>query len=334
MTTLPALASIPWAPSPQVRSLVESIAPKIVQRAHAIGMVALAVVGSAARGEETWQDNRLVGDIDLAAIVRSSDPLTARRLAQAGHGLADGVGLGYFPLYSLRRYRTLEFYEAKRTAWVVWGDRDVFQQVRVESASDIPEWEALRLVLNRAMDCIRARAGLLPPWYAAVKAYLAIGEADLVFGKRYVPSYQGRWQVIAAAGRVCDSTELLERVRWATDWKLSGVGSGEPGAWQGYEAWLLSCLSELLGRYLGRPTDALAGLEVIARRNTHLAHRAAYVARHARAPRRWARALRSDPIFPIWREAIQVLRGDRTASVSELRLLLTDWERTHQPLPR
>jgi len=319
-------------PSERVQAHLRPVVPQILGRAGEHGLVALAVVGSAARGEETWRQGKLVGDIDLAAVTWSPDPFTVRRFHEAARGLGPDIGLGCFPLYSLRRYRTLEFYEAKRTGCVLWGETGVFERVRIESAGDIPRWEGLRLLLNRVMECIRARARLLPPWYAAVKTYLALGEADLVFAGRYAPSYQSRWELLEADGAVLGSRELLERFRWAIQLKLHG--DTQPGQinQHEYEHWLLEGLALLLSRYLGEHVTVEAGLAVVSRRIVHPIHRVLYMVRHWRQPRLWAAAVQRDPVFPIWECAIQVLSNTIQLSNRALRALIMDWEQTHQPL--
>jgi hypothetical protein len=321
-------------PSARVRALVEPLVPTIIERAGTKGLVALAVVGSAARGEETWSGERLAGDIDLAAVVRSPNPLVHQRVERTADGLAGGLVLGCFPLYSLGRYRTIELYEAKRTAWILWGQADVFDRVRMDEPRDIPKWEALRLLLNRAMVCLEARARILPPWYAAVKTYLALGEADLVFRERYVPSYRGRWKEIEACGDVLGSRELLRRVEWAMQLKLGGaIPDGEFEVHQ-HERWLLEGLQQLISRYLECDVTVATGLALLSRRTTHLPHRAVHVVRHWRSPEEWFGAICQDPIFPIWERATRLLDENSHASDGELRGLLGEFQRVHQPLPR
>ena len=63
-----------------------------------------------------------------------------RRLNSIVQNLNNGMGVGCFPLYSLKRYRTVEFYEAKHTAWVFWGKPNIFNYVRLEKPSEIPKW--------------------------------------------------------------------------------------------------------------------------------------------------------------------------------------------------
>ncbi|TAK33771.1 MAG: hypothetical protein EPO21_11865 [Chloroflexota bacterium] len=327
-------ALTPRAPSNRVRALLESAVPRILERAGTRGLLTLAVVGSAARGEETWSGEKLVGDIDLAAVVRWPDPWTRHRFERAANGFHDAMGLGCFPLYSLRRYRTLEFYEAKKTAWVVWGQPDVFDRVRVAQAQDIPKWEGLRLLLNRAVDCLRARAELIPGWYAAVKAYLALGEADLIFADRYVPSYRARGDITEVSGVVLGSAALFERFHWATRVKLGEEPPPDQFTSREHERWLIEGIASLTSRYLGQSVTVPGGLELLSRRIGHPEHRGLYIAQHIRHPRQCAPVLRRDPAFVVWGRALAILSGEKPTTARELAALISDFGRVLQPLPR
>ena len=183
------------------------------------------------------------------------------------------------------------------------------------------------------MECVRARAGLSPSWYAAVKSYLALGEADLVFSEQYEPSYRGRLKRLEAAGHVLGSQELLERVRWATHLKLGAPPPEGPLDEYEHERRLLDGLTLLLTRYLDREVTLMEGLERVSEKTRHMAHRVAYLTRHRRSPQRWASALRRDPIFSLWECAFRLLRGEIWLPDGALHSLVTDWEHTHQPLP-
>ncbi len=320
-------------PSERTRSLIEPLVPQILNRAGTRGLVALAVIGAAARGEETWKDGKLVSDLDLVAVVRWPNPLTVRRFLRTGHHFGEGVELGCWPLFSLSRYRTLAFYEAKRTAWVCWGKPDVFELVRLDSMRDIPRWEGIRLLLNRVQDCLKPHLGLMPPWYAAVKAYLALGEAGLVFSGRYEPSYRARWAQLEPEGQVLESRELWERVRWAKELKLGERACPGVIDEREHERWLLEGLRLLLSRYLEQEVTVEAGLHLLAQRNRHLIHRALYIKRHVRHPHRWVEAIGRDPAFAVWTRAIVALESQVLPTERDLRTLLTDLKQTRTPYP-
>jgi hypothetical protein len=317
-------------PNEPVKRLVARFASDLVEMAGSRGLVALAVVGSAARGEETWRDGKLVGDIDLMAVLRAPDPLTRRRFECASRAL--GIDVGCFPVYTLRNYRTLEFYEARMSGWVAWGQQDVFKLVRMHASQDIPDWEALRLLLNRAADCVKARAGLFPSWYGAAKAYLALAQADLVLMKQYSPTYLGRWKQVEANRAVLGSAELLEHVRWATRAKLGEETPIAPVALAEYEAWLIRGITQLIQRYLGLDVGLYPGLDMIDRQNKHWFHRLIFLREHLQQPGSWVRILRQDPVFAIWKSLLQIMEGKLILPESKLRNLLEDFDRTLQPL--
>ncbi|MCL5125776.1 MAG: hypothetical protein M1511_15000 [Deltaproteobacteria bacterium] len=320
-------------PSQKVLALLEPVVPLILAQVGTRGLIALAVVGSAARSEETWHEGKLVGDIDLAAVVRVPDLLTLHRFQFPRSVLGENISIGVFPLYSIKRYRTLEFYEAKETGWVLWGKADVFDCVRIKNSKNIPKWEGIRLALNRVMECLRARSGLLPTWYAAVKSYLALGEADLVFSGEYVPSYCQRLELLEKRGEILGSRELLNLFRSATDIKL---GRSIPGNFfenEEHENWLLFGLKRLISNFLEEEVAIQDGLERISKENVHLIHRTLFLLRHRYQPHYWPKGFWKDPIFDIWATALQVIGSDLQYRENELIHLVKEWEQVHQPLP-
>ena len=321
-------------PSPRIRALVEPLISGIVTAMPPGAIDALAVVGSASRGEETWQNGELMGDIDLAVIVRGRTPLAQRRVLNSMPKLPEKIGMGCFPRYSLSRFRTLELFEAKQNAWVFWGDQEIFSQVPIASSADIPEWEGLRLLFNRAVECLRVRAGLTSHWYAAVKAYLAIGEASLVFLRDYRSSYRGRRTALLQRGSVLGSSRLLDRIDWASAVKL-GERSPEPLPDSlEHERWLMEAIRALQSQFLGSDVGLLEGFNQVSGRTHHLVHRGWVLAHRWRQPSHWYPALREDPAFPVWRLALRVLLNEIHLSHSELRMLISAWESTLQPFQR
>src|SRR5205814_7849562 len=131
------------------------------------------------------------------------------------------------------------------------------------------------------------------------------------------------------AGQVLGSRELLARVCWASHAKLTGAGAlGQIDCGE-HESWLLSGLQSLVSKYLGQEISLLEGLDVISRHSRHPAHRAAYLARHRLQYAGWRSALTQDPIFAIWRQAIQILQSQDDADLAGIRRLLADWRQTH-----
>jgi hypothetical protein len=319
-----------------VRRLVNDAVPSIIGRAGTDGLVALALVGSAARGEETWQGDHLVSDLDILAVTSAFfAPRLASDLSTAAAGTNRNISIGCSPTYSLRRYRTLEFYGAKRDGWVLWGAADAFSGVRMTGPGDIPPWEAIRLVLNRAVDILRGDAGLIAPWYVLVKMYLALWEAELVMAGSYDPSYRKQKELLGYADTVLGDRELRNIVHAATAVKLDGA---DPRVFrQGSEAHkvtLVRGLNSLVSRYVARDIEVLDALGMLSAGHNSMPHRLYYLARHANSPRHWARAIKEEPAFWYWRKALEVLMGRRNPSRNQLLRFLEEFDRTHQPLPR
>lgn len=336
MTDPPTAIGDPTAPSERVRRLIVDALPGILDEAGTDGLVALALVGSASRGEETWSDGALVSDLDVIAVTRTAfAPKLAQRLSRAAERSGRDLSIGCSPIYSLDRYRTLEFYGAKRNGWVFWGAPDVFAKVRMDDPQDIPGWEAIRLVLNRAMDLMRADAGLLAPWYAVVKFYLALGEAELILGGAYDPSYRRQQAQIASSETVLGDRQLRDLVLDAAAVKLDGAdphmfsrGIAE------HRGFLIRGMTALLSKYLARDLDVFEALGVLSAGHHSLPHRLYYMARHGTSPRHWTRAIGQDPAFWFWRMAVEALAGKPGPPRAGLLMLIDDFDRTHQPLPR
>jgi hypothetical protein len=328
------LDTVAQVPSARVLAMIDETRAVVVRSATTDGLIALALVGSASRGEETWAGSELVSDIDVTAIVRTVDPRIHRRFDALAKSLPAGISIGSAPLYSLDRYRTLDLFSSQRDGWVFWGDRAVFGRVRIRSAADVPRWEAPRLALNRSVDFLRADAGLVPPWYAAVKMYLALGEAELILAGAYDPSYRVQREAIGRLDTVLGDADLRDRIMDALAVKLDAIEPHMLMDDSSNRAHAILGLESLFSRYLAQPVDTDAGLEMMARGHRSMPHRAYYLARNRRRPDRWRRALVTEPIFWFWATTLDVVRGRLQLDPSQLAEFLDDFKETHQPLVR
>ena len=168
------------------------------------------------------------------------------------------------------------------------------------------------------MECIRARAGLIPNWYAATKTYLAIGEADLIFNECYISSYQSRYDLLKTRGEILGSRELFDKFDWATRIKLGKINLPIPNEQNQYEKLLLEKMTLLLSRYVGEDVSIEKGFEIISRETFHPIHRIINLLRNVDNINSWVEILRIDPIFPIWNRAIQVLTNQLVLTDDEL----------------
>ena len=155
---------------------------------------AVVVAGSAAREEERWVDGRLASDIDVMVISRSSparvDRTRAVQRVVATHAGA-GIEGGRVPMSTLR-YASLANYEARHGGIVVDGPPAVLRRIPMQKPSDLPVWEAVRLLANRLFEHLKHHAGMISAEATVLKTYEAIGESQLVLEGRYRPSFRER----------------------------------------------------------------------------------------------------------------------------------------------
>lgn len=294
----------------------EEVARRVGRLVDALGasgvardVLAVVVVGSAARGEERWADGRLLSDIDVMVVSRSSPARIDRTLAVerliADHA-ADGTEGGRIPVSTLR-YATLANYEARHRGVVVSGDPSVLHRVPLAGPRDLPAWEAARLTANRLFEHLKHLAGTITAESAVLKSYEAIGEAQLVLEGRYRPTFGERAAEIsrhplegpvAGAGRLYAQAEGVRR----------GTQAGLEASPEQALRDLLLQLEESLRRVSGRVGGLEEQLALLARTERHLSHRAYWMLRGLGRRDRDYRPTQ-DPIVRLWRRAAGTLSG-------------------------
>ena len=182
--------------------------------AFPLGLRAVVLTGSLARGEGTWlQDGsrvRLAGDADVFVIFddRAALPPPERieRLERAARdrlaaaGIDAHVGIGAVRASYLCRLRPNIFsYELITHGKVVCGDSHVLKLAPAFAASQIPLDDGFRLLMNRMIELLAAACELDAPHasasavrYHVMKMWLDMATSYLLFERRYVPTYRGR----------------------------------------------------------------------------------------------------------------------------------------------
>jgi hypothetical protein len=303
---------------------------------HVLGVV---VSGSAARGEEIWQDGRLVSDIDLMMLTRRTDPRVIAGVERVvTRHRAAGVDGGAVPLGPLRRYLTLSFYEARTSGVVVAGGVDLRRLVPPTEPADLPVWEGVRVLANRLVEHVKYDTGGISAQRVVAKSYEALAEAYLVLERRYRPSYAERLAELerrapAVADEVVDAMRAVLRHRLGAG---GGAGAGLPvdvvadvPVARGH---LVDGLGHLIARYTGVDGPAAAGLARLARRERHWRHRLYWAARLA-GRRRWREIdPRADPVLRVWQRALAATTDPN--STVDRQALLRDWRECPQSLVR
>jgi hypothetical protein len=179
--------------------------------------VSILVAGGAARGESTFgPEGLLLSDVDFYIVLPQANGLTAWLAARDCRAalrkilpwLDDQnwitVGFGY-RMPRFWNMATPFMLELKTNARVIAGSESALKWPHIESGSQIPRWEGLRLIGNRMCELIgwlgKSAGGTFPPagvpedWivaYKCIKLILACSEAILIDARRYAPSYRER----------------------------------------------------------------------------------------------------------------------------------------------
>jgi len=126
-------------------------------------------------------------------------------------------------------------YELMAHARTMWGDEGILASARRFPASEIPKWDAWRLLNNRLLEQLQW-ADIGPRWglaelqaafYHVLKCYLDMATAILIFTGRYRSRYSERadtlnaWAQSASGKNAPFADELARRVSSCTAFKLN-----------------------------------------------------------------------------------------------------------------
>lgn len=231
--------------SVEATSLITAHVGRVCSDRFGVGLRAIVLTGSLARGEGTWVREgkgwRLLGDADLFLIFHTGVPLPpegtraqeqAIERALAGDDVVAHVRLA--PSHSeflARMPHHIATFELRACGRVVWGDADVLSLVPRFSISEISREDAWRMLANRIIEQLEGAAtgeGVLSAGsqYATVKLFLDMATSYLVFLGLYQPTYSQRADALQEAARDhrVDSpfalSPFVEILRAATEFKL------------------------------------------------------------------------------------------------------------------
>jgi hypothetical protein len=320
--------NVTYAMRPEIEARVRKFALALQSSKHAADVLAVIVSGSACRGEEIWSNGRLASDIDLMLVTRHTNPrLTHALAALMDPYREDGIDGGPTPLTSLRRYRTLAFYEARATGVVAWGRRDLDELLPLVQPEDLPRWEAVRVLANRMFEHLKAIAGQVEPSRAAAKSYEALVEAGLTLEGRYRPSYRQRLTELTEnppallSARACDTAIAVLRSR--LEHRAIRIPSTDIARHD-----LLAGLHDTLHTYLDANGTLAELLQHLQHTERHWRHRVYWAM--TKPGRAGHRSLRTDPIIALWQQAASVLARSPTARSA--RTLVDSWRSCPQIL--
>lgn len=200
------------------RPLPDPFLEKLGQRYRAInGVEGVFLMGSAALGELIWLENTLLSDVEFGVVVARLDPKTRRAARALGYELQQTWGYELEPALVTRTRlehgapKNLSFrphtpnqlmFDIQNSArWLVSPETPITQPNW--KAEELPVWEAIRLILNRFGEWTDALADREKVNSAEIsrcrdKFLVALGDANLIAEKRYVPGYRARHALFEA----------------------------------------------------------------------------------------------------------------------------------------
>lgn len=307
-----------------VRAKVERFAAELAADPVGRRVSAVVVSGSASRGEDRRADGGRGSDIDVMVITRSRSPLVGRRIAKILSRYAScGLEGGQVPVKTLATHATIGNFEAFTGGVVVAGDPKVLHSVVVQRGADIPVWEAVRLLMNRAFEHVKVRAGMSDESCCVAKTYEAIGEAALVLAGRYRPTFADRRRELEAGGVMPIVPMLADK--YAATFRIRFDEDPQPIAEIKEAAADLSlALSAAITAYLDRDVSLAKAFDLIGARHRHTQLRVYWAIRRALADRDLrASYLRRDPCLVVWEDGLRCVHSGCTTA--EARALVEQW---------
>lgn len=234
------------------REVAEKIVAQTVracERSYGKRLSAVILTGSFARGEATILASdglcRVLGDAEFLLVFKQGTRLPAAdtvdclaetvKQSLLRQGIACPVHLAAVrPGYLVHLPAHIFSYELRHAGRVVLGDEGILRLVPAFSPEQMDREDAWRLLSNRLIEWLEARAETAPKAdapgvglsYATVKLWMDAAASLLVFLGEYAPSYAARAERLetlardAATGLPFPIARFRAAVAEATSWKL------------------------------------------------------------------------------------------------------------------
>ena len=288
------------------------------------------------RGEETVQ-GKILSDLDLLVVSKFSNPLLSRRL-KAIEGfynakLSFHVNIGCMALRVFKKNKSLLLYETKKEGHVIYGEPTVLDCISMNSPADIPKWEGVRLLFNRFFELLKAKVFDEDISYPMVKAYLAIGEAYLVFDGRYTTTYKGRLEEIQRKS-MYPVSKLLEKFVLCSKYKLNLVSSLNNLSYDETMSDLVEAISYFLKFYSATNHASLEQVELtlntLSKTLYTPTHAAVFFTKKILAGQFDGHVIFREPCIDVWIKGIQLVNECPMDGVHAAQII-SDWETAEQP---
>lgn len=298
-------------------------------------ILSVIVTGSMGRGEATKIGNKILSDIDIFVVTRRLSPLfrsyTAEIVDKYQRLLPFIVEVSDMPLRNLKTQKSVALFEAKANGMVLYGDINTLSLISVNGPQDIPEWEGIRLLCNGLVELLESclETGK-PTAYAICKVYLRIGEAYLIFKRKYRPTYIGRLQELIQLDDLTIIPDFDIKFKISSELKLNQRTDCDDLSAQETIRDLLVALNYFLTLYLRTCDISLVDkLTVLSYRFCNWRHSVPYFLSNLRRGKVSVELLIREPCVLLWMEAMALLTKN-SLDMQQVIRLISDWKKTPQ----
>ncbi|MGA2239464.1 MAG: hypothetical protein ABSG74_09650 [Candidatus Bathyarchaeia archaeon] len=274
-----------------------------------------------------------MSDVDLQVVARSFNPQLEKMVASIvrryQESLRVKMSAGVIPFRNYRTQKKLDFYDAKKTGRVIFGDESILDTISMRDPRDIPLWEGLRLLFNRIFGLLENLDDVQALTYDIAKVYLAIGEADLVSHCQYRPTCRERLVKIMDIPELAVLPGFRNKFRVCSEFKLNERNDINGLSLQNAIEEGVLATSHFLTHFLERPVSLKDGIEILSRKFYNPLHAGMYLGKKLLEGKRIRFSPTREPCLVIWKNGIELLQqGVRNKAFADE--LLDDWKHIPQ----
>lgn len=309
-----------------------------IKEACSWNLYAIVLIGSLARGEATIKKGQILSDLDMHIVTKTFSTSVDRKISSLVKKhceyLPFKIYFGTVPRFLYGIYKCIEYYEARKNGYVIYGPRNVTDEISIKDPAQIPVWEGVRLLLNRALGLLESFHNRRNGDYAIAKSYLGIAEAYLVFDKRYRATYRERHDEILNRCRLKCVDNFLEKYLSAYRYKMNFQEDIGNLTLHRTVADLLKAVNYFLGLFLDCSGSLQQKLEALSSRFLNPYHSLLLFWNKIEKGKFDPRFLFIEPCIYIWKRGmnhlIDIERGKQDSKDVRLNELLQEWKNTPQ----
>ena len=325
------------------KHLYEKLTPLIadIKAACSWNFRGIVIIGSFSQGVATVSDGQILSDLDMHVVIKVFSPLLDRkiRLLVEKHRerLPFEIGFGTIPEFLYRVYKSIEYYETGKNGYVICGPRDLTKKIRIRDPLQLPAWEGVRVLFNRALELLEAFHSRRNENYVIAKFYLGMAQAYLLFDRRYKSTYRERHDQILSRCKVECVEGFVEKYLAAYEYKMNAredVGSLTLDQAIGDA---LSCLDYYLGLFLSCTGPLAVKIRKLRFKFLNPYHSFVFFWGRLKSGRFDPGLLFVEPCIYIWERGVsclaEIMNGNRNLSKTYISEIIRDWKSTPQLFP-